>query len=189
MRLRNIITGTFLFISFVVIFTSCKKETGVELNDEEIITDVELTFINQLTGDSLHFNYQDPDGPGGLLPTQDSILLETSSNYKLILNLYNKTLNPIEDIGAEIEEEADAHRFYYATHANSGITIITSDADADGVPLGMKANVSTGNTTTGNLRIILRHYPGNPPDKAVSDLDNSPKSATDVDISFDLRVR
>ena len=184
MKLKNIFTIGLIIISFL--FTSCKKETGVEINDEEIITDVELTFINQVTGDSLQFNYQDADGPGGLLPTQDSIFLQANTNYKLVLNLYNKTLNPIEIISDEIIEEADAHRFYYL--ASSGISIKNTDLDMNGIPLGLKSNVSTGNTTNGNLRIILRHYPGNPPDKAMDDLENSPKSVTDVDITFTVKI-
>ena len=189
MNIKNIITATLLFISFSFLFTACKKETGVELNEEEIITDVELTFINQSTGDSLIFNYQDADGPGGLAPTQDSILLQANTSYKVALNLYNKTVNPIENISEEIIEEADAHRFYYSTSPNSGVTITTTDVDENNVPLGLKSNVTTGNIGTGSLRIILRHYPGNPPDKAIADLENSPKSTTDVDVTFDVRVK
>ena len=189
MKLKNIITATLFLISFSFLFTACKKETGVELNDEEIITDVVLTFVNQTTGDSLHFTYQDSDGPGGLFPTQDSILLQSNTNYKLILNLYNKTQNPIVDISGEIKEEATAHRFYYFPSANCGISIYTTDTDENGVPLGLQSTVTTTNNNNGNLTIILRHYPGNPPDKAIADLENSPKSTTDVDITFDLRVQ
>lgn len=187
--MKKIFIGLLLMAGCTILFTACKKETGVELNDEEIITDVELTFVNQLTNDTLLFNYQDADGPGGLAPVQDSILLNANTNYKVSLRLYNKTLNPILDISEEIAEEADAHRFYYTASTNSGITLATTDVDGNAVPLGLEANVSAGNIGIGNLRIILRHYPGNPPDKAAADLENSPKSTTDVDISFGVRIK
>lgn len=187
--MKKIFIGISLFTSFTILFSACKKETGIELNDEEIITDVTLTFVNQQTNDTTSFNYQDADGPGGLVPTQDSILLNANTNYKVWLRLYNKTLNPVSDISEEIAEEADAHRFYYSASANSGLTITTTDVDGHAVPLGLEANIITGNSGTGNLRIILRHYPGFPPDKAVADLENSPKSTTDVDVSFGLRVQ
>lgn len=187
--MKNIIKVIPIFLSLTLLFISCKKETGVELNDEEIITNVELTFVNQQTNDSTTFIYEDADGPGGISPTQDSIFLKANANYNLFLKLYNKTLHPISDISEEILEEADAHRFYYFPSVNSGLTIATTDVDGNAVPLGLHANVITGNFGKGNLRIILRHYPGNPPDKALADLENSPKSTTDVDVTFGLRVQ
>ncbi len=187
--MKKIFIAISLLTSITILLTACKKETGIELNDEEIITDVTLTFVNQQTNDTTSFNYQDADGPGGLVPTQDSILLKANTNYKVWLKLYNKTLTPVSDISEEIDEEADAHRFYYTASANTGLTITTTDVDGNGVPLGLKANFVTGNIGSGNLRVILRHYPGLPPDKAVADLENSPKSTTDADVSFGLRVQ
>ncbi len=186
--MKKIITATLFFACLTILFTSCKKETGVELNDEEIITDVQLTFINQLNGASSIFNYQDADGPGGMVPTQDSILLDANANYKLSIKLFNKTVTPIEDITLEVIEEAEAHRFYFIPSSNT-ISINTTDVDGNGVPLGLQSNVTTTSTGAGNLRVILRHYPGTPPNKQISDLENNTKSGSDIDVTFGFRVR
>lgn len=176
-------------LAFICLFTACKKETGVEINDEEIITTVQLNFKDSATGNVTSFNYDDADGPGGLLPVQDSVFLMPNSTYELTVKLFNKTVQPVLDITEEVEEEGIAHRFYYLPSAASNLTITTLDVDANGVPLGIHSLVHTGATGLGVLRIILRHYPGTPPDKAISDAENSPKSSTDVDVSFDTKLR
>jgi hypothetical protein len=141
-------------------------------------------------GNSVSFQYDDPDGPGGNAPTKDDITLAPNKTYSVTLQLLNKTTNPVEDITEEIEEEADAHRFYYEVASGSNITISGLDNDPNGVPLGVTSTwTTTGAATTGKVKITLRHYPATPPGKAANDLVTSSKSATDIEVEFNSKIQ
>jgi predicted secreted protein len=105
------------------------------------------------------------------------------------LQLLNKTANPVADITTEIAAEAASHRFYYEPSAGSNITVNNLNNDAAGVPLGITSTWTTTAAATGTMKITLRHYPGNPPNKATADLVNSSKSSTDIEVTFDTRVQ
>ena len=171
-----------------VLFTSCKKDV-MEENEEEVITTMKLTFVPVGGGANLEFSFDDPDGPGGSVPTQQAIVLAASKTYNVTVQLLNKTASPAEDITDEVEAESDAHRFYYTPSAASNISVAGLNNDAGGIPLGITSVWTTGAATTGKLKVTLRHYPGNPPDKANADAVDSPKSGTDIEVEFDTTVQ
>ena len=172
----------------LLILSSCLKDNLEEENEEEIITTVKLTFVPEGGGNNVVYNFDDPDGPGGTAPTQDSIILVPNKKYIVTVQLLNKTLTPVEDITLEVAEEPEAHRFYYI--ANGGnISVFDLNGDPDGNPLGITSTWTTGAAATGSMTVVLRHYPGNPPDKASADPVNSTKSSTDVEVTFGTAVR
>ena len=171
-----------------ILFSSCKKSNGGEGNDEELITTINLVFTPTTGGTPLTFKYKNIDGPGGLAPTQDVIILPAGTTYNLALELLNESVSPVEDITEEIEEEAISHRFYYNLSAASNIAINNLNNDANGVPVGLTSTWTVGAASSGTIGITLRHYPGTPPDKQASDPVNSPKSGTDVDVTFSYIV-
>lgn len=179
--------SAFLVISSLL-FTACKKDKPEE-NDEEVITTMRLTFLPIGGGAAISFQYDDADGPGGAAPTQDSIKLLPNKSYNVSLQLLNKTANPITDITTEVKDEKDAHRFYYEPSAASNITVSGLDIDAAGIPLGVTSTWASGVATVGKLKITLRHYPGTPPNKALGDLVNSSKSATDIEVEFNTKIQ
>jgi hypothetical protein len=61
--------------------------------------------------------------------------------------------------------------------------------DGNGVPLGITSTWTTTAVATGTINVTLRHYPGNPPNKAANDPVNSPKSSTDIEVSFNTRIQ
>jgi hypothetical protein len=162
------------------VVTSCKKDKTEEPNAEEVITTMKLTFAPVGGGTTLTYQLDDPDGPGGSIPTLDEIILAPSKVYNVSIEILNKTKNPVEDITPEIISEADAHRFYYEAAAGLNLTIGNLNNDANGVPLGITSTFTTGAVSSGKLNITLRHYGGNPPGKAAGDLENSSKSETDI---------
>lgn len=171
-------------------FSSCSKNEGTEEdNDEEVITTVRLTFVPAGGGTSLTYQYNDADGPGGLSPVQDEIVLAPSKTYSVSIQLLNAVATPAEDITLEVKEESAAHRFYYLAQAGANITIAGMDNDINGVPLGVTSTWTTGAAATGKVQIVLRHYPGNPPGKLATDLVTDSKSGTDVDVSFTTKVQ
>lgn len=171
-----------------VVFTSCEKDK-VEENESEVITTMKLTFVPAGGGTTLTYQFDDADGPGGTAPVQQEIVLAPSKTYAVTVELSDKTKNPVSDITAEVAAEADAHRFYYEPTAGSNITVSGLNNDANGVPLGITSNWTTGAVATGKIKVTLRHYAGNPPGKAAGDLVNSSKSDTDIEVEFNTKVQ
>lgn len=172
-----------------VLVTSCKKDKAEEPNEEEVITTMKLTFVPVGGGATLTYQFDDPDGPGGTAPTQDEIVLAPAKTYNVTVQLLNKTETPAADITTEVQSEADAHRFYYEPSAGSNITVSGLDTDGNGIPLGITSTWTTGAVATGTLKVTLRHYGGNPPGKAIGDDVNSPKSSTDIEVTFNSKVQ
>lgn len=187
---KDLLKASFLFFSAsALLLTSCKKDNDGEENEEEVITTMQLTFMPVGGGTTVVYKFEDLDGPGGAAPTQDEIVLQASKSYNVTLQLLNKTENPAEDITAEVAAEADAHRFYYEPSSSSNITVTNLNNDGNAVPLGITSTWTTGAAATGTVKVTLRHYAGNPPNKAVNDPVNSPKSSTDIEVSFTARVQ
>lgn len=172
----------------ILFFSACNKEAGYD-HDEEVITTLTVNFTPQGGGPMLSFSFDDPDGPGGIDPTIQNIQLSPNTVYDVELQLFNKTLNPAEELTSEIEAEGEAHRFYYQPSAGSNISISGLDNDVDGIPLGLKSVWSTGAAANGSVLITLRHYGGNPPNKATDDPVFSNKSSTDAEVSFTTVVQ
>ncbi|HZI00586.1 MAG TPA: hypothetical protein VEX63_05530 [Flavisolibacter sp.] len=177
-----------LFSASALLLTSCEKDKDEE-HDEEVITTMQLTFVPVGGGATVTYKFDDPDGPGGANPTKDQIVLATGKTYNVTLQLLNKTANPVADITTEVAAEAASHRFYYEPSAGSNIAVNNLNNDAAGVPLGITSTWTTTTAATGTMKITLRHYPGNPPNKATADLVNSSKSSTDIEVTFDTRVQ
>jgi hypothetical protein len=186
---RKISFAMMAFLASGVLFSSCDKDDVVEANEEEVITTMRLTLTPVGGGSVLTYQFDDPDGPGGANPTKDDIVLAPSKVYNVSVQLLNKTVTPAEDITEEVDEESEAHRFYYEVAAGSNITVNGLDTDTNGVPLGILSTWTTTTAATGKLKVTLRHYPGNPPNKAIADPVNSTKSSTDIEVEFNTRVQ
>jgi hypothetical protein len=178
----------FLLISLPIVFTGCKKDSEGEGNEEEIITTFDLIFTPASGGNSQTFSYRDADGPGGNDPERDIVTLAANTTYDLEIRLLNETVTPAEDITAEVREEGEAHRFYFEALNGFNFTPQITDLDANNVPVGLESTVTTPDITKGRLRVVLRHYPGNPPDKQTPDPIDSPKSSTDLDVTFEVEI-
>ena len=177
-----------IILSATVLSTnSCKKIDAGETNDEELITTVQLNFTPVSGGPTQSFKFEDIDGPGGNAPVVDGIMLVANTTYNVSIELRNDSANPPEDITAEVEEENEAHRFYYTPSAGN-ITVSNLNDDNNGVPLGITSQWATGAASGGTVAVVLRHYPGTPPDKQISDPVTSPKSSTDVDVTFGYTI-
>lgn len=185
---RQLLQLAFLTIFLLVIASACKKDKG-ESNEEEVITTLTLTFVPQGGGTTLVYKKDDPDGPGGANPVVDNIVLAPSKTYDVAITLSNKTVNPVEDITEEVEEEAIAHRFYFETTTGTGITVSGLDTDVNGMPVGLNSVWSTAATGAGKIKVTLRHYPAIPPNKAAADPVTSDKSGTDIDAAFNFSIQ
>ena len=155
----------------LVIGYSCKSPDPVPINEEELIT----TLIYELTpndgGPVVTFRFQDLDGNGGMPPVITSDTLISEIVYTGRITVLNESTSPPLDITKEIEEEAEAHQFFYENEEVL-LTIKYNDEDANGYPIGVLTHASSGLPGFGTLTITLRH-----------DLDKMAENVADGDIS------
>jgi hypothetical protein len=144
--------------------------------------------VERSTTNELVFAFDDVDGfgSGTVPPVVDVIRLAAGKTYDVSVRLLNKTQNPAEDVTAEIEEEAADHRFYFLPSTNAGVTISNLNNDGNGVPVGITGTWTTTAKATGNVRVVLRHYPNG--GKETGDPADSPKSGTDIDTQFSMVI-
>lgn len=154
-------------------FASCESEDPVIENEEEVITDVKLTFTEldaagATIGTSVSFTASDPQGIElGTAPTIQTVNLTKGKNYRMEITVSNSIAN--EDITAEILAEGAEHQFYFLGTAFIGsapVTIAYDDPNAELIGLRTKVNVAASpGFNNATMRVILRHdldksYPG-----------------------------
>ena len=77
--------------------------------------------------------------------------------------IVNETETPAEDITEEVAEESDEHQFFFSL-TGSLAEVAYTDEDADGNPIGLEFELTTGDTGSGTITITLRHEPTKPND-------------------------
>ena len=170
--------GIYTLLLSGALLTACSDddEAPEAENEEEVITDVTLTFTNTADAtDVVTAAAQDPDGAGVQpLEIRDEITLTSGATYTLELEVLNK-LDPDdpEDIGEEIAEEDDEHQFFFAftddafsdpdgdgNIDDSSGSINYNDEDENGNPVGLSTTWTAGDALSdGSFRIILQHQP------------------------------
>ena len=172
--------GLFALLIGGLLLTGCKKDEELPEaeNEEEVITDVILTFTNtNNSSDVVTARAKDPDGAGiQELEILDSIKLDTSKTYVLTLDLLN-ALDPadIESVTEEVEDESQDHQFFFSfsnnaftnplgdgNFDNSADPLNYNDTDINGYNVGLSTNWTTSNSllSNGNFKIRLQHQPG-----------------------------
>lgn len=154
-------------------FTSCESEDPVMENEEEVITDVTLSFTElNSTGDpigtKISFKASDPQGIElGTAPTIETVNLIKGKIYRMEITVANAIAN--EDITSEILAEGEAHQFYFLGTAFVGsppLSIVYDDATGQLIGLRTKVTVAASpGLNNALMRVILRHdlnksYPG-----------------------------
>ena len=164
--------------------TGCQKNTA-ELNEEELITTVELKFTEMGTNNTSSVTFRDIDGDGGNPPaTFDNIILAPNKTYNVSIELKDESKTPSLNITDEVEAEGEEHQLYYVPSAVN-ITVSNLNTDALGLPLGTTSRWATGAASTGVVKVVLKHKPGGI--KAAGD--PITKGDTDVELDFNARVQ
>lgn len=174
----------------VIGISACKKEKNdpVVPNEEELITTVIYTLIDTVSSDTIELSIQDIDGNGGNPPVINTENLNPNSVYWGHITLLNESVDPAIDISEEVYEEGEEHQFFYVIESSLSTTISYDDEDVNGNPIGLRTILQTGNSTAGELIIILRHNPDKyAPGVAEGDIINA-GGETDVEVNFDIVV-
>lgn len=183
---------TTYFLSAILcltLFASCSNDDdGVNIdppNEEEVITDVTLTFRNNADmNDIVELKSVDPDGEEGPLAPTVTVTgnFTAGATYTATVEVYNSIED--EDVTVEItDEEPDEHFFIYAvngldmTFARSANDIVRMDGNRLGFETVWVANTAS----TGSITIQLFHQSESVDD---SGFGTQTGGSTDIDITF-----
>lgn len=160
--------------------------------EEELITTLAITLTPSSGGAPATFRFRDLDGEGGNAPVVDGVTVYAGTNYDGSVQVLNEAESPPEDITEEVEEEAEAHQFFYQTLGGfSAASVTYADKESDYAtnsgadhPVGIAFTLSVpDNAQNGQLRVILSHFDDAPKD-GVNQSDE-----TDIDVTFQVEVR
>ncbi|NER13806.1 type 1 periplasmic binding fold superfamily protein [Leptobacterium flavescens] len=182
-----------LSLSMLVLFiASCSSDDdgGPQIvNEEEVITTLTLTLSPQAGGADIVFTSRDLDADGPNPPTVTVADLAPNTTYTGVVQVLNETENPAEDITEEVEEEDDEHQFFYQVIGNAAVTTAYTDQDGDGNPVGIQITLTTGDASTGNLVVTLRHQlDKNAAGVSDGDITNA-GGDTDVEVTFPVTIQ
>lgn len=181
-------------------------------NETEIISRVVLRFTPMDGGPALSFEFNDPDGDGGVSGAADAVTLPSEQGFALDVEFVNTLADPPEDLTEEIRAEAEDHLVFVlgdgvdGPAANSSTLLLThayadlesdygENAVGDDLPVGLRNTIDTNLPGTGTLRIVLRHLPElNGSAQKQAELPEALAAGetlpgdVDVDVTFDLAV-
>ncbi|TGE26357.1 hypothetical protein [Hymenobacter metallicola] len=187
--MKNILFSKSLFALLLAapLLGACDKDNEEPTPDEdnEQITTVRYELTPVGGGTPVTVQYRDPDGDGGTAPTIGTLTLAAGTTYTGKLVLLDETKNPVVVTSDEVKEEADEHLFFFEP-SNVNLTISRTDKDEKGLEVGLETRVVAGAanaaTTTGTLKITLRHQPG-------AKNGTFAPGDTDVEVNFPTAVR
>lgn len=185
---RGLLFGMMLYTMFSLSCGKSEPDSPTIPNEEEIITSLRFSLTPMDGGASVQLSFLDLDGDGGDAPFLSADTLATNASYMGVLTLLNELVNPAQDIGAEIGEEAEDHQFFFES-SFADVNIDYQDMDQQGLPIGLMSVVKTGDEGSGTIKITLRHEP----DKSaigvsMGDITNA-GGETDIEVTFHVEVR
>jgi hypothetical protein len=166
-------------------FYSCNTDDPIIPNEDELITTVIYTLTPIAGGDEVVFSFKDLDGDGSNPPEIINGILAANSSYTGVLSILNETETPPEDIGEEVEDESDEHQFFLLHDGTLEATISYEDTDVNGNPLGLETSLETGDASTGELIITLKHQPKKPNNGTLTDAGG----ITDIEVKFTVVIQ
>ncbi len=186
---KAVLTAAIVLVSV----SSCRNDdkddpvAPTPVNEEELITTLELHFHSAGGTEHKHISFTDLDGDGGGTPVIEGDTLSPDSIYEVEVELWNGSQTPAVDISEEVAEEAEAHQvFFQVVGANA--TFAYADVDANGQPIGLLTEWTVGAASTGTVTVTLRHQP----DKSAGgvsagDITNA-GGETDIEVTLPLVI-
>ncbi len=185
MKTHNLPLWALLFS--LVLFVACDPEEPGDGPEPELITTLNYT-LTPTDGEVVVLTFQDPDGDGGDAPVISSGTLSANTTYVGTIELLNESVDPVEDITEEVEEEDEEHQFFFMSTV-AGLTVDYADQDEDDNPVGLTSSLTTGDASTGTLTINLIHEPQKDADGvATGDISNA-GGESDIEVTFSIVVQ
>lgn len=154
-----------------------------EVNEEEVITTVNLSLTSDAGNVTMTSVDLDGDGPNPPV-VEVSGNLKADTMYNGTVQFLNQTETPAENITLEVVEEADEHQVFYIAGGGLNVETTYGDFDGDNNPLGTILTLNAGAVSNGTLNVTLRHEPTKPNDGTLAGAGGE----TDVSVTFNVTI-
>ncbi len=171
-------------ITFLLLFSalaiSCSDDDPAPVNEEETITRVTLTFTESGGGAEQTYIYNVGEA-APIIEMTDGVAYDVSITFEDASDPVD-----VEDITAEVEEEADDHYVFYQIN-DASFTLESADTDVedtDGTPIGLHTLWTPTGTDDGTVTVYLIHEPTSKTGDVRDDLGGE----DDVQITFNVTI-
>ena len=187
-----------LAILAILAISSCSKDDEpvkkVEpVNDEELITNVNVVFTPENGGNIVTLGWSDSDGVDGPNPPVFAPIVnkfKTNKIYNGVVTILDQSKNPVGNVTEEVLKEAADHQMFYMPTGSlprftyTPIANAPTNYDANGKPVGLQTKFETTFAASGNLRIVLKHEGNKSLEGVAAGLFANATGASDFDIIF-----
>ena len=172
-----------LAIPFLYFSCDDDDDTPDPVNEEEVITTMNVTLVAHDGSGTVFMSSVDDDGEGPNLPVVTvSGPISSMTSYSGMVEFLNESEDPAEDITEEVIEEADEHQVFFSTNGVF-LDFVYGDFDSNGNPLGTQFVLAPEGTGSGTITITLVHEPAKPNDGL-----STAGGETDIEVTFDVVV-
>lgn len=163
---------------------SCDNDddTPDAVNEEEVITTLRVELSSAAGSVTLQSVDADGDGPNAPVVSVVGTIV-ANTEYAGTVTFLNETESPAEDITEEVEEEDDEHQVFFTASNGLNVTTEYGNFDSNNNPLGTVLTLTTGDASTGNFTVTLRHEPTKP-NTGLADAGGE----TDIEVTFPITV-
>lgn len=174
-----------ILLMLLVTVASCSKDDDPlpeAVNEEEVITTMEVTLTSGASVITLKTQDLDGDGPNAPVVTVSGNLA-AGTTYDGVMKFLNELESPAENITEEVEEEDLDHQVFFTVGSGLDVTTEYSNNDSAGNPLGTQFKLIAGSASSGNLTFTLVHEPTKPNTGLAS-----AGGETDIDATFSITI-
>jgi hypothetical protein len=182
-KIISVIGSLFSFIALMFALSACKNEDPKPVNEEEVITTMNVVLTPSGGGDVITLKFQDLDGDGSAVPVKTvSGPLRANKTYMTVITLQDESGSGVEDITKEVKAESEAHLFCFVV-TGSNLAITPTDTDSNNLPIGLSSSWVTSIAGSASVTISLRHQPGTKTGACPG------TGETDVEVNFSISVQ
>lgn len=171
-------------------FSACSDDDDAPelINEEEVITTLNVYLTPDGGTEELAFSYTDLDGDGSN-PEIVTSNLSANTTYSGRVEFLNEQETPADNITLEVIEEDLDHQVFYTISESLDLVANYEDEDPNGNPLGVEFTLNAGNTGSGNLTVTLIHE-GDKDASGASEgvLSPSVGGETDIERTFEVTI-
>ena len=174
-----------MLLLLLVTAASCSKDDDPlpeAVNEEEVITTMEVTLTSGASVIILKTQDLDGDGPNAPVVTVSGNLA-AGTTYDGVMKFLNELESPAENITEEVEEEDLEHQVFFTVGSGLDVTTEYSNFDSAGNNLGTQFKLTAGSASSGNLTFSLVHEPTKPNTGLAS-----AGGETDIDATFSITI-
>ena len=174
-----------ILLMLLVTVASCSKDDDPlpeAVNEEEVITTMEVTLTSGASVITLKTQDLDGDGPNAPVVTVSGNLA-AGTTYDGVMKFLNELESPAENITEEVEEEDLEHQVFFTVGSGLDVTTEYSNFDSAGNNLGTQFKLTAGSASSGNLTFSLVHEPTKPNTGLAS-----AGGETDIDATFSITI-